>query len=168
MWMESPLTSCCLPCFIGTAFVVEEGHFFLHTSGAVLQGDPEDASRPFSNHLFQQLPELCNSGPHTYCQSQHSKGLIRQIFLEEFLSEGHSSCMEVSSGYVYGTCFYSDYSLIYILWPVLIHQRMLMSILKDVCVSWRCPCDGNRWSRRPGQRSLFPRSAEKGAPNHTV
>ena len=76
--------------------------------------------------------------------------------------------MEVSSGYVYGTCFYSDYSLIYILWPVLIPQRMLMSILKDVCVSWRCPCDGNRWSCRPGQRSLFPRSAEKGAPNHTV
>ena len=80
MWMESPLTSCCLPCFIGTAFVVEEGHFFLHTSGAVLQGDPEDASRPFSNHLFQQLPELC-----TCSSSQGHPGSHECAFLWENL-----------------------------------------------------------------------------------
>ena len=31
-----------------------------------------------------------------------------------------------------------------------------------------CPCDGGRWSCRPGQRSLFPWSAGKGVPNHVV
>lgn len=80
--------------------------------------------------------------------------------------------MEVSSGHVYGTCFYSDYSLIYSVWPVLILQKMFVSILKDVCVSWRCPVMAVVGLVDPAREaSSFGHECDQtteGAPNHVV
>ena len=100
------------------AFATPGGHILI-TRGMLKSVNSEDELAAVISHELSHI------------QLEHSIKAIKK-------NERTQTAGLITTGVLAIFCFYSDYSLMYILWPVLIHQRMLMSILKDVCVSWRC------------------------------